>query len=75
MKPPLVDIITKSPHMDFDMDYIAGLRDKMGKLVDNLSTVYLDVKREVAEEKKEDEQLNSRKSLSETEEKVVCFPI
>jgi hypothetical protein len=75
MKPPLVDIITKSLHMDFDMDYIAGLREKMGKLVDDLSSVYLDVKKEMAEEKGEDEQLNSRKSLSETKEKVVCFSI
>jgi hypothetical protein len=75
MKPPLVDIITKSPYMDFDMDYIARLREVMGKLVDNLSLVYLDMKREMAEEKKEYEPLNSRDNMSEPTEKPECFPL
>ncbi len=75
MKPPLMDIITKSPYMDFDMDYIARLREVMGKLVDNLSLVYLDVKREMAEDKKEYKPLNSRDSLSEPAEKPECFPL
>lgn len=50
-KPALIDAITKSPFMQFDMDYIAKLRQAMGKLIDNLSSVYLQVKSEMAESK------------------------
>ena len=44
-KPPyLRDLITKSPEFDFDMDDIARVREELKKLIQNLSSGYLEVK-------------------------------
>jgi len=58
---PLANAITENDLMKFNMSDIAVLREEMGKLVDNLSLVYLDEKNNKKQPKPESQQKDASK--------------
>ena len=65
-KPPyLRDLITSSPEFDFDMEDIARVREELKKLIQNLSSGYLEVKAKEDAERDEKRRAKKRKLLAD----------
>ena len=65
-KPPyLCDLISKSPEFDFDMEDIARVREELKKLIQNLSSGYLEVKAKEDAERDEKRKAKKRKLMAD----------
>lgn len=63
--PYLRDLISKSPEFDFDMEDIARVREELKKLIQNLSSGYLEVKAKEDAERDEKRRAKKRKLMAD----------
>ena len=63
--PYLRDLISQSPEFDFDMEDIARVREELKKLIQNLSSGYLEVKAKEDAERDEKRRAKKRKLLAD----------
>ena len=63
--PYLRDLISKSPEFDFDMEDIARVREELKKLIQNLSSGYLEGKAKEDAERDEKRRAKKRKLLAD----------
>lgn len=63
--PYLRELITSSPEFDFDMEDIARVREELKKLIQNLSSGYLEVKAKEDAERDEKRRAKKRKLLAD----------